>query len=160
MVDQLDLRQIREQRDRGASSCGRATSGKAAARRDDRVQADARDEDPGDRGGVGQSCNPAGAASARSHHYLNYPQVVADVFNANVYTQVQLQIHIEANPRFCFRVLPTLLPWEALTEQFTWLRVALKWEPSLRLRRTYCAFWESKTRLYAYVPLLRYMAML
>ena len=66
--------------------------------------------------------------------YLSYPQVVADVFNANVYTQVQLQIHIEANPRFCFRVLPTLLPWEALTEQFIWLRVALKWEPSLRLR--------------------------
>ena len=90
--------------------------------------------------------------------YLDYPQVVADVFNANVYTQVQLQIHIEANPRFCFRVLPTLLPWEALTEQFTWLRVALKLEPSLRL--TYWAFWESKTRIYAYVPLFRYMTML
>ena len=92
--------------------------------------------------------------------YLIYPQVVADVFNANVYTQVQLKIHIQANPRFCFRVLPTLLPWEALTEQFTWLRVALKWESSLRLRWTYCAFWKSKTRLYAYVPLFRYMAML
>ena len=92
--------------------------------------------------------------------YLDYPQVVADVFNANVYTQVQLKIHIQANPRFCFRVLPTLLPWEALTEQFTWLRVVLKWEPSLRLRWTYCAFWESKTRLYAYVPLFRCMAML
>ena len=67
LVDQLDLRQIREQRDRGTSSCWRATPGKAAARRDDRLQADARDEDPGDRGGVRQSCNPAGAASARSH---------------------------------------------------------------------------------------------
>ena len=71
------------------------------------------------------------------HVNANYSQVVADVFNAKVYTQVQHIILPQDTQSFhFFRVRQTRLQWVALTEQFIWPRVGHKTALSLRSRWT------------------------